>query len=61
MKAKPAGTKGQYIRAATLSSTMGPGIHLDVPPLLELAARTEAEREHFDALGAKDKVAKYRS
>jgi hypothetical protein len=30
-----------------------------VDPLLELAARTEAEREHFDALGARDKVAKY--
>ena len=36
-----------------------PRIRAMVDPLLELAARTEAEREHFDALGAKDKVAKY--
>ncbi|HJM75641.1 MAG TPA: 50S ribosomal protein L1 [Dehalococcoidia bacterium] len=38
VKAKPAGAKGQYIRAATLSSTMGAGIHLEVAPLLELAS-----------------------
>ena len=36
-----------------------PRIRAMVDPLLELAARTEAEREHFDALGARDKVAKY--
>lgn len=29
MKAKPASTKGRYLRSATLSSTMGPGIRLD--------------------------------
>jgi len=28
--AKPAETKGQYIRAATLTTTMGPGIRLDL-------------------------------
>ena len=37
-----------------------PRIRAMVDPLLELAARTEAEREHFDALGASDKVS-YRS
>ncbi len=29
IKAKPASSKGVYLRSVTLSSTMGPGIHLD--------------------------------
>ena len=29
IKAKPAAAKGQYIRSATLTSTMGPGVKLD--------------------------------
>ena len=29
MRAKPAAAKGRYLRAVTLSSTMGPGVHLD--------------------------------
>jgi len=29
MRLKPASAKGQYIRSVTISSTMGPGIHLD--------------------------------
>lgn len=29
MKAKPSAAKGQYLRSATLSSTMGPGVRLD--------------------------------
>ena len=33
-----------------------PRIRSMVDPLLELAARTEAEREHYDALGASDKI-----
>jgi large subunit ribosomal protein L1 len=37
VKARPAGTKGQYIRAATLTSTMGPGVPLDVASMLALA------------------------
>ena len=40
VKAKPQGAKGQYIRAASLASTMGPGVPLDVAALLALAAET---------------------
>ena len=35
---KPTGTKGQYIRSMTLTTTMGPGIKLDVPATLSLTA-----------------------
>jgi large subunit ribosomal protein L1 len=34
MKAKPGGAKGQYIKSAFLTTTMGPGIRLDLRPLL---------------------------
>jgi len=33
MKAKPSTSKGKYLAKATLSSTMGPGIHLDANQL----------------------------
>jgi large subunit ribosomal protein L1 len=32
VKAKPAAAKGKYMRTATMCSTMGPGVHLDVSP-----------------------------
>jgi large subunit ribosomal protein L1 len=32
-KAKPSGAKGQYIKSAFLTTTMGPGIRLDLRPL----------------------------
>lgn len=38
VKAKPSGAKGQYIKNASLSTTMGPGIKLDLKPTLALAA-----------------------
>lgn len=38
MKAKPSGAKGQYIQSATLTTTMGPGIELDLKPALALTA-----------------------
>ena len=39
-RATPSGAKGVYLRTLTISSTMAPGIHLDVP--LTIAAATEA-------------------
>jgi len=30
VKSKPSGAKGQYIRSVTLTTTMGPGIKVDV-------------------------------
>lgn len=35
IRAKPAGAKGQYIKTASLSTTMGPGIKLDVKSIME--------------------------
>jgi large subunit ribosomal protein L1 len=36
VRAKPAGTKGQYVRSAFLTTTMGPGVKLDLKPTLDL-------------------------
>ncbi len=38
VKAKPSGAKGQYIKSATLTTTMGPGIRLDLKSTLDLGA-----------------------
>ena len=38
MKAKPSGTKGLFIRSMTLTTTMGPGIRLDINPTVALSA-----------------------
>ncbi|MCK4242402.1 MAG: 50S ribosomal protein L1 [Dehalococcoidia bacterium] len=38
VKARPSGAKGQFIKSASLSTSMGPGIKLDLKPTLELHA-----------------------
>jgi len=38
VKAKPTGAKVQYIRSATIATTMGPGIKLDLKPTLSLSS-----------------------
>ena len=36
VKAKPSGSKGQYIRGVSLATTMGPGIRLELAPTLAM-------------------------
>ena len=38
VKAKPSGAKGQYVRTASLATTMGAGIKLDLKPTLSLGS-----------------------
>jgi len=38
MKAKPSGAKGQYVKTASLATTMGAGIRLDLKPTLSLSS-----------------------
>jgi large subunit ribosomal protein L1 len=38
VKAKPSGAKGQYIKSATLNTTLGVGIKLDLKPTLSLSS-----------------------
>ncbi len=37
VREKPSGAKGQYIRSLTLTTTMGPGVRLDIPATLSLS------------------------
>lgn len=37
VKAKPSGAKGQFVRSMNLTTTMGPGIKLDLTPTLALS------------------------
>ena len=38
VRAKPGGAKGQYVRTAALTTTMGPSIKLDLKPTLSLSS-----------------------
>ena len=38
LKAKPSGAKGQYIRTASVTTTMGAGVNLDLKPTLTLSS-----------------------
>ena len=38
VKAKPSGAKGQYVKTAYLTTTMGPGINLDLKTTLTMSA-----------------------
>jgi len=38
LRAKPSGAKGQYVKNVSLTTTMGPGIKLDLQPTLALTA-----------------------
>lgn len=37
VRARPSGAKGSYVRSAYITTTMGPGIRLDLPAMLALA------------------------
>ena len=41
VRAKPAAAKGRYIRAITLTSTMGPGVHVDPARIRDIAEDLE--------------------
>ncbi len=38
VKAKPSGAKGQYVKSGYLTTTMGPGVSLDLKPTLSLTS-----------------------
>ena len=42
LRAKPSAAKGKYVKTLTVSTTMGPGIHIDPARLRELEAAATA-------------------
>ena len=49
VRAKPAAAKGRYIRGITLTSTMGPGIHVDPARTRGIVEELEEEKEAVPA------------
>ena len=45
LRAKPSASKGRYIKKITLSSTMGPGIHVDPTRIRDIAEELTGEAE----------------
>ena len=44
LRLKPSASKGRYIKAITLTTTMGPGIHVDTTKVREISEELEEEQ-----------------
>ncbi len=49
MRAKPAAAKGRYVQAITLTTTMGPGIHVDQTKVRDVVDELEEEQQAVSA------------
>jgi large subunit ribosomal protein L1 len=49
MRAKPAAAKGRYVQAITLTTTMGPGIHVDQAKVRDVVDELEEEQQAVSA------------
>jgi large subunit ribosomal protein L1 len=49
MRAKPAAAKGRYVQAITLTTTMGPGIHVDTTKVRNVVDELEEEQQAVSA------------